>query len=232
MKISLFKKWLSYIMEVPVTQLPSAYSGRLDLIISRGRYQLSTAHAIYSFGDKYQNFREVFESCNLGNPPVKNVLLLGLGMGSIPLMLEKIFNQSLHYTAVEIDEAVIFLASRYTLDELESPVSIIQADAEAFVYQSDETFDLICMDVFIDDQIPDSMQSVEFARALRKRLTPAGFVITNHLGLHKQDKAKATRYYTEIFKAVFPDAGYMMADNNMMMVSDGSRIKSGSAYML
>ncbi len=216
-------------MEVPVTQLPSAHSGWLELTISRGSYQLSTAHAIYSFGDKYQNFREVFETCNLGNPPVKNVLLLGLGMGSIPFMLEKVFNQRLHYTAVEIDEAVISLASRYTLDELESPVSIIQADAEAFVYQSEETFDLICMDVFIDDQIPDSMQNVEFARALRKRLTPAGFVIANHLGLHEKDKAKATRYYNEIFKIVFPGADYMMADNNMMMVSQGSRIHSGSA---
>jgi len=228
MKIPVLKKWLSYVMEVPVTQIPSAYSGWLDLTISRGRYQLSTAHAIYSFRDKYQNLREVFEICNLENPPVKNVLLIGLGMGSIPFMLEKVFNQKLHYTAVEIDEAVIFLASGYTLDELESPVSIIQADAEAFVYQSDETFDLICVDVFIDDNIPASILSVEFARALRKRLTPAGYVITNHLGLHEKDKAEATRYYNEIFKTVFPCAHYMMADNNMMMISEGSRIHSGS----
>jgi spermidine synthase len=227
MKISLFKKWLSYVMEVPVTQVASAYSGWLELTISRGRYQLSTAHAIYSFGDKYQNFREVFETCNLVHPPVKNVLVLGLGMGSIPLMLEKIFNQKLHYTAVEIDEAVIFLASKYTLDELESPLSIIQADAEAYIYQTDETFDLICVDVFIDDTIPASMLSVEFARTLRKILTPNGFVITNHLGLHKRDKTAATKYYNENFKAVFPDAGYMMADNNMMMVSEKSRIQSG-----
>jgi spermidine synthase len=149
-----------------------------------------------------------------------------MGLGSIPLMLEKVFKLPMYYTAVEIDEAVIFLASKYTLDELDSPVSIVQGDAEAFVHQSEETFDLICVDVFIDDTIPPSMRTQEFASALKSRLSAHGFVITNHLGLHEPDKIKATTYYTEVFKPIFPDGDFMMADNNMMMISDGSRLVS------
>jgi spermidine synthase len=226
MKIPNLKKWLSYIIEIPVTQVSSDYSEYLSLTIYKGNYQLSTRHAIYSFGDKYQNFREVFELSNLENPPVKNVLLLGLGLGSIPCMLEKVFGFSMQYTAVEIDEAVIFLASKYALDELGSPISIVQSDAETYIYQSEETFDLICVDVFVDDKIPTSMRTIEFANALKTRLSGNGFVVSNHLGLYDHDKIEATAYYAEVFKTVFPDATYIMADNNMMMISDKSRISS------
>ena len=80
---------------------------------------------------------------NLDKYPIQNVLVLGLGLGSIPLMLEKNFGKKYNYTAVEIDESVIYLASKYALPKLESNIQIICADAFAYVRQTEQKLSLI-----------------------------------------------------------------------------------------
>ena len=84
-----WKKILSYFFEFHIESAPSEINPHLYVSLNRGRYQLSTANAIYSFEDLYDNFFDAFKKVNLDQYPIKNVLVLGLGLGSIPLMLEK-----------------------------------------------------------------------------------------------------------------------------------------------
>ncbi len=186
--------------------------------LNRGRYQLCTAHAIYSFEDLYDNFFEAFRIIDLDKFPIKNVLVLGLGLGSIPTMLEKNFGKKYHYTAVEIDESVIYLASKYALPKLESKIEIICADAFAYVMQCEQQFDLVCMDVFLDDIVPEAFEDILFLEKLKQLVHPDGILLFNRISNHRLDITNAEVFYKEKFKQVFPEGSYLEIKGNWMLL--------------
>jgi len=99
MEIPKWKRWLSYLMEVHLESSSSEHNEELHVSLSKGRLQLSTANAIYSYADKYENFYKTFEQVEL-NEKVDDVLILGFGLGSIPYMLESKFGKKYRYTGV------------------------------------------------------------------------------------------------------------------------------------
>lgn len=225
MKVSRWKKWWSMFAEVPVIHTSSPYNEELSVVIRYGRYQLCTANAIYSYGDLYDNFSQAFRQMDWEDRKTEEVLLLGLGLASIPYMLEKKFDKNFHYTAVEIDPVVLQLANTFVLPEIKSPVDAYIADAEIFVATCMDTFDLICMDVFQDDQVPESFESTEFLEVLKGCLTETGTVLFNRLATTAEDRKKSTRYFETVFKAVFPQAVQLDTGGNYMLVSDGQALK-------
>jgi SAM-dependent methyltransferase len=220
MEIPYWKKWLSYLVEWHVESAPSPHNPHLYVSVSRGRYQLSTAKAIYSYGDLYDNFARTFKQMDFAKLPGDQVLLLGLGLGSVPFMLEKNFRQSFRYTAVEIDEAVVYLAHKYVLSGLHSPVEVVCADAFAYVAQCTDTYDLIAMDIFLDDIIPDEFQSEEFLRQLAALLNPGGVLLFNRLSRTAEDLSNTKVFYKDIFKKVFPDAAFLDVRGNWILVNN------------
>jgi len=107
MRQSIFTKVLSYITQQHMETIHSDYNEVLHVFLKNGRYQLCTANAIYSYGDKYDNFRRSFTQMDLAKMDIDTVLLLGFGLGSIPYMLEKTFQKRYSYTGIEIDESII-----------------------------------------------------------------------------------------------------------------------------
>ena len=225
MKIPGWKKCLSYLMEWHIESAPSPVNPHLYVSLSRGRFQLSTARAIYSYGDLYDNFARTFRKLDLEDLPVDRVLLLGLGLGSVPYMLEKTFGQNYHYTAVEIDEAVIYLAHKYVLSDLQSPIEVVCADALAFVAQCEDTFDLIAMDIFLDDIIPSDFESEAFLKELSRLLTPRGILLYNRLSRTTEDLSKTRAFYQGTFRRVFPAATYLDVNGNWMLLNRGDVLK-------
>ena len=225
MRPSLWKYLLSYLCEIPIAQAPSYINPHLYVRLSRGRYQLVTNNAIYSFGDLYNNFARTFERLDWSRFKGERVLLLGLGLGSIPFMLERKFRKSYIYTAVEIDEQVIYFAGKYVLNELKSPVTIIHTDAVNFVQITTEQWDLICLDLFVDDEIPTGAQTTSFMHALKERIAPNGLLLFNSLARTKEDMSKSEHLLHEIFLPVFPNAGYLDVGGNWIFVNDKSFLK-------
>lgn len=219
MKPSFFKKALSYISEMHIESASSDYNEVLHVLLKNGRYQLCTPNAIYSYADKYDNFKRSFEMMDLDKMDISNVLLLGFGLGSIPYMLEKIFHKKYSYTGVEIDEAIIYLASKYVLDDVESDIELVHADAYSFVYQTDTKYDLICVDIFVDDKIPDVFLDEEFLHAVQENLSDDGCIMFNHLAFTGNDKEVADLYFSTTFKPVFKDGICIDVKGNKVMVS-------------
>lgn len=225
MHIPAWKRYLSYVAEIHLESAASEYNPHLYVSMRQGRFQLSTAHAVYSFGDLYTNFAKAFAQTKLEELPGKEALVLGLGLGSIPYILEKKMGLDFHITAVEIDEVIIDLAYRYTLSELESPIDLICADAEIFVASTYQRYDLICMDVFLDDQIPGPFQQVEFLEQLRDLLSPGGLLLFNVLALRRMDRKKAERFFAQVFKKVFPEGTFIEVEYNWVLVNDRSQLR-------
>lgn len=215
-----WKRWLSYLSEQHLESTASEYNPHLHVTLNRGRLQLSADQAIYSYSDLYANFRLAFERLDFSRvPDGSRVLLLGLGLASIPEMLEKKFRRQYYYTAVEIDEVIIELASDYILPTLRSPIDIICANALTYVELIEERFDMICMDIFQDALVPADFETEEFLQRLQRLLQPGGILLFNRLAATKADRAHSQRYYQEVFHRVIPDSRRLRLVGNYMLVS-------------
>ncbi len=225
-KLPTWKIWLSHLAEVHIESASSEYNPHLYVSLRRGRYQLSTAKAIYSYADLYDNFVTAFQRMDLDRISGKEALLLGFGLGSIPVILEKKMQRPFYYTAVEIDEAVIDLASRYTLPDLESPVELICADAYAFMMQNEAQYDLICMDVFIDDAVPSPFEEPTFLEQLKTALAPGGVLLYNRMTVFEKNKVQTKAFFDHVFLPVFPDGIHLEVRNNWILISSKHVLKS------
>ncbi|MBL0084938.1 MAG: hypothetical protein IPP37_21995 [Saprospiraceae bacterium] len=207
MKQPFYKNWLSYFTEVPIVSTGSDYNEVLDLFLVKGRYQLCTEKAIYSYGDKYDNFANAFRQIDLEG--VNDVLVLGLGLASIPYILEKIHHKNFVYTGVEIDEEVVYLASKYVLDELKSEVHVYTTDAYTFLCMNESRYDLICMDVFVDDLIPEELESLDFTEMLRDTLPQVVNSFTIDWPIHLKIRRAQNNIFSMCFPKFFPQVESM-----------------------
>ncbi|MFT4533223.1 MAG: SAM-dependent methyltransferase [Saprospiraceae bacterium] len=219
MKQPIWKRIKSYFVDVHIESSSSIFNDELDVLLVKGEYQLVTPEAIYSYGNRYDNFFEAFKKINIGNYDIDSVLLLGLGLGSIPYMLEQYFKQNYSYTAVEIDEDIIYLASKYVINDLASEVSTICTDALHFVEIDTRKYDFIAMDVFVSDYIPEEFESEEFLYSLSERIADNGLLLFNRLYFFEKDKKRTKSYFDLIFKKVFPEGRYIEISGNWILLN-------------
>lgn len=218
-KVPKWKQLLSYVYEFDIESVGSAVNEVLHISYSRGRYQLSTENAIYSFGDLYTNFYYAFDRLDLEKLAINNVLILGFGLGSIPLMLEQNFKQNYNYTGVEIDEEVIYLANKYVTSELESAIEMVCTDALMFLEINEEKYDMICVDLFLDDIIPEQFEQQDFLINVKNRLSENGVLLYNRLALTSQDQLESETFFEMEFLPVFPNGRYLDVDGNWILLN-------------
>lgn len=219
MRIPLWKKWVSHVMPLTLETAASEQNPDLAVMLDRGRLQLLSGNAIYSWDDLYHNFTIAFGTLDLEERPIENVLILGLGLGSVPYILEKIYERTYYYTAVEWDETVAELAARYTLSRLKSPVDIITADAGIFLQVTEEQYDMIVIDIFEDDRTPAQFETIAFLEACAGHLRPNGLILYNRLYNAHRNMVSTQRFFDDIFKAVFPDGVKIDTGGNWILVN-------------
>lgn len=219
MHIPRWKKWLSRWFPFTLERSSSEYNPDLAVVLDRGRLQLLSGNAIYSWDDLYHNFTLAFATLDLDQEHIEDVLVLGLGLGSVPYMLETLFQQHYRYTAIEVDEAVSELASKYTLPRLKSPVEIITADAGVFVEITEEQYDLIVVDIFEDDHTPEHFETEHFLEACRDRLRPGGLLLYNRLHNTPKNRVRTQRFFDGPFTTVFPEAWKINTGGNWVVAA-------------
>jgi predicted membrane-bound spermidine synthase len=209
--VPFWKKILSYLIEFPLETISGQNDLPLTVCLHKGRFQLYSEQEIYSWDDLYSQFRDVFIHLSPEIKDKKEVLLLGLGLGSIPYLLEKKMGVDAYYTAIEIDESIIYLAEKYTLQYLNSGISTVQADALAFPFYTEEKFDLICFDVFNDNETPLDFFSTDYFEALKECLEPNGLLLFNVL--------RAQQPPIENILSVFPNAVPFKSNENDVWIA-------------
>jgi SAM-dependent methyltransferase len=224
------QEWLirgkSYLSEVPLESVDSKISQRLHVSMIRGRLQLTTDHVIYSWEDLYRNFRYASNRVNWKKFRPKNVLVLGLGLGSVIQILERKVTHPLSITAVELDEGVLYLAKKYSASKFRSPIQYLCADAYAFVQQNRQKFDLILFDIFVDDYIPSQFESLAFTQKLASSLAPGGLILYNRIAMEPAQIMQNMEFYDQAFSKVFPEAEILQIKTNWVFASNKHLLKS------
>jgi spermidine synthase len=213
-----FQKFISYFRPINLESTSSEHNPELEVMLSRGRLQLISGNAIYSWDDLYRNFKVAFEQLDLDKRKIDEVLILGLGLGSIPYLLEKTFHKNYHFTAIEWDEEVANLALKYALPRLKSSIDVVTADAEIFVEVCEEKFDMLIVDIFEEELVPPQFETDYFLEDCLTLLNPNGILLFNRLHNNLADKTSAKRYYDTVFSKVLSNTRVIDTNGNWILV--------------
>ncbi len=217
---SKLKDMLSHMYEFNVAQVESRHSTILNVSLFKGRYVLSTRNAVYSFADKYESFADAFRKTNIQKREINKVLVLGYGLGSIPQILSQHYSINCHYTAVEIDPAVINLTGKYGFMPEKSRIDLHCCDAFDFVKNDTEKYDLICVDLFIDDTVPECAESDIFLTSLKSMLKENGLLLYSRMNSDKFQQAATNAFRRDHFKKVFSPSSEVETSGNLVLVYD------------
>ena len=202
------KRFLSYFFPL-TTRVNSVHNGVLDLTIINGKKILDSRNANYSYGSGQRILEFGLTKIDLG--AVQSALLLGLGGGSIIKSLRDKFNFKNHITAVDFDEKIISIAENEFEISNSADLAIVNDDAFNFVRECNRRFDLVIIDLFIDNKVPEQFYSTDFGISVAQILSDKGSLIFN-LGIAnifnvdscdiKTYFENGGKYHTEIFKNI------------------------------
>lgn len=212
--IPFWKKLLSYFWEFKIEEIDSIYSEKLVVTFHQNNFKLTTKNAIYSFGNLYTSFKNVFNYIDIQNQKTKSVLILGLGLGSVIQLL----NQHKHIkkiTAVDIDETIIYLCKKYLNTNIH--IDYINSDAFDYMENNSEVFDLVIVDLFIDDITPLDFQNIEFFNLTKKALAINGILLFSKLENSKQS-IKENNQFAQVFSKIFNTAYTYKTDGNKIFI--------------
>lgn len=152
----------------------------------------------------------------LARPQPARVLMIGLGEASIPRALQAL-DRSMRIDVAELDPAVIRIAeSHFGLDR-DARTQVFVEDGRAFVERQQcagVQYDLVLLDAFDADYIPEHLLTVEFLRSVRAILAPGGAVVANTFVSRLRSAREAATY-----RAVFADVYQVVAGGNRILLA-------------
>lgn len=130
------------------------------------------------------------------NPTPRNVLIIGLGGGVLPMALAAIYPDTV-IDIVEIDPAVVKVASQFFGFHSGPKIRVIEEDGRVFAKRAgkaDQRYDLIMLDAFDHQYIPEHLLTQEFLLEIKKLLTPDGVLAANTFSTSRLYDHESTTY--------------------------------------
>lgn len=167
---------ISYLF--PITKkIKTENNGIVEVTLNNGKKILDSANANYSYGSQQRILNFALKKIDFSR--VSNVLLLGLGGGSVVASLRKDFDYTGKITAVEFDNKIIDIALHEFGMDQDKDLEIVNADALEYVKIGDQMFNLIIVDLYIDNIVPAIFYSINFWKDLKKHLKTKKYFIFN-----------------------------------------------------
>ncbi|WP_264847256.1 spermidine synthase [Capnocytophaga catalasegens] len=187
----MIKKILSYIFPIPIHKQPSKVSKSVEVVLYNGRLILNTPNTNYSYGSLQRILRLGLKKIGFEQiRKMQHILLLGLAGGSVVKTLIDEIGYKGQITAVEIDNEIVEIANKYFgINEIGN-LKIIIDDAQKFVQKEKNTYDLIIVDIFQDEEMPAFLFSTSFKNKLISLLTSKGLILFNTMKISKKDSKR------------------------------------------
>lgn len=158
-------------------KIESRYSGIVEIAWLNGKKVLNSENANYSYGAL-----EHVLDFGLSHAPADRsgeILVLGLGGGSVLPLLRNKFCYYGKITAVEIDPVILDIAmSEFKIMEFEH-LELVCEDALEYVKKSSGKYGLIILDVFINREVPEAFYSAEFWKDAARLIKDCGTILFN-----------------------------------------------------
>lgn len=152
------------------------------------------------------------------NPEPAAALIVGLGGGTIPRALLQILPE-LRIDVVEIDPAVVRVAKKY-FEFTDGPrLRVFEMDGRVYVRRAirqGQRYDLIMLDAFDHEYIPEHLLTREFIDEVKSLLSPRGVLAANTFSSSRLYDHESVTY-----AAVFPQFYNLKRDNRVIIAVNG-----------
>jgi spermidine synthase len=152
-------------------------------------------------------------------PEPRSILIIGLGGGTLPRTLEQLLPQA-DIDAVEIDPAVVGVAQQYFGFRTDARIHLTVQDGRAYVRQAlrgSKRYDLIMLDAYEHQYIPEHMLTREFLTEVRSLLQPAGIVAANTFSSSRLYENESVTY-----SSVFGEFYNLRSGNRVILASNAA----------
>lgn len=163
-------------------------------------------------------------------PEPGKVLVIGLGGGALPTALSRVLPKAdIH--VVEIDPAIVRVAKTFFDFRPTVKMRIVEEDGRVFVKRAiarGDQYDLVMLDAFDHQYIPEHMLTKEFLHEVKRLLTPEGVLAANTFyfsGLYDNESATYAAVYGQFFnlKKIFQNSRVILAKNDALPPMDTLR---------
>lgn len=212
-----FRKLRSYLGEVVVERVESQKNGVLEVCLYRGRYVLNSQNANYSYAGLHKLFQKVFRKIKLTNRKIRNVLLLGLGAGSVVHILRKEYDINAPINAVEYGEDVLRLGKKYFNTDTWEDLQVHNMDAGKYVKEAETTFDLVVIDLFDDNRVPPQFFNLSFLTQVSGLVASGGVLVFNIMIHNEAQKEQVSKMKNLLTKSGRTTLISMMVTNTVLI---------------
>jgi spermidine synthase len=129
-------------------------------------------------------------------PAPRRILVVGLGGGILPRTLAKLLPEAT-IDSVEIDEAVVAVARKWFLYAPGERSTVAVQDGRVYVkraLRAGTKYDLVFLDAYDHEYIPEHMLTREFLQEVRGLLAPGGAVVANTFSSSRLYDAESATY--------------------------------------
>jgi spermidine synthase len=131
----------------------------------------------------------------------RSALVIGLGGGSLASFLHHAYPE-MKIDVVDIDPVVVEAARSHFGFKEDARLKAHVADGRQFIEQSKDRYDIVFLDGFGADSVPDHLTTREFITAVRNRLAPGGLVASNLWG---RDANRKYDSMVKTYRSLFPN---------------------------
>ena len=143
------------------------------------------------------NYTKAMSLCFVFNKSPKEILVVGLGGGSIAKFFYKHSRKSV-INIVELNSQVINVAKAYFKTPQSKRFNIIEGDAIRYLFDYEMEYDILLSDAFDDIGIPENFCTMEYFSLCKSRLSQDGIFMINLWGSDPK-----TMLYIDRIKSVF-----------------------------
>lgn len=192
----------------------SKFNGHLRVVKTWGMGTYIQAGGLTQSGGIVESiWRSTLRQIHSKDSAIQNILILGLGGGTLAKLLRKKYPDS-KITGVEIDPIMIELGKKY-LDSDKYNIDIKICDASNYSLLT-INYSLVIVDMYSGDNFPKEFESDEFLKKLKK--FPIVIINRLYFGDKRPDTVRFGNKLEKIFKKVewfYPEANLMFICSNI-----------------
>jgi spermidine synthase len=149
------------------------------------------------------------------SPRPQRILIIGLGGGTLPSALAKLLPES-DIDIVEVDPAIVRVAGTYFGFKAGPHTHVFEEDGRVFVkraMRAGKTYDLVMLDAFEQDYIPEHLLTREFLEEVKAVLKPNGVLAANTFS-----SSRLYAHESATYAAVYGSFFNLKRDNRVILV--------------
>ena len=195
-RISWFQKVLSFLFPIVLKEIDSPFY--IQFVLKNNKILLNSQNANQSNGTLKYALHHAFSHFKwYEKTNVNQILILGFGLGSAYDLLSPIYPNA-KFVGIENNDAIYNFYQNIKPHNSQLKLHLI--DAQNFIAQCNDSFDLILIDIFNDEEIPNFIIHPSFWELCLQTLNPNGALLWNTLNSNQiETKHRKTHEFFDTF---------------------------------